>query len=570
MDRTAVSEGRQGMIGRRFAQSEGRAIHYRGAGEGLPVVLLHDSPRSSRLHLATIERLARDFQVFALDTPGYGNSDPLPIECPEIGDFARALGQALDVLGLGSAPVYATHTSAKIALEYAANHGSPAGLVLDGLSIPVGPPNPEFIETYMRPFVIEGTGGYLASEWTRMRDMLRWFPWFDRRPQTRMAMEMPTGEWIGDYIIDYFAAGPAYSSAYRAAMYYDPMPALLSVRVPTLVGARDDDVLYGHLDRVPVGENPALSIQRLTAEREPWLDWIVASLKTRAGGDAGSIRTETSAAAMGPVYVDLPHGQMLVQAQGSSDGTPPLLILEAPTTLQASRWQEALGGRRTLVPDLPGFGESDPLAEPTLETVADALAAMLDALSIRETDVLALNFATPLGALFAARHPRRVRNVVLDGAFDLADEGAALFIEQLCPVPAFDSAGAHLHRIWHMLRDSAANWPWFSQEALARRDVGLETDALDLHRALVGILKQPETYGDVARAACLRPAALRYPGFAQPALVFERAADPGYAAARWLAEGHTNAQLARRPDTIAAAAETLLTFLDAADNGAAA
>ncbi len=569
MDANAVPETMDIKIARRFVRSDGKAVHYRCAGTGPAVVLLHDSPRSSRLHLATMARLAREFQVFALDTPGYGNSDPLALDAPGIEDFAQALGRALEALGLASAPIYATHTSAKIALEYAANHGSPAGLVLDGLSIPTGAPDPQFIETYMRPFVVDAAGGYLASEWTRMRDMLRWFPWFDQRPQTRMSMAMPSDEWIADYIIDYFSAGPAYSSAYRAAMYYDPAPALLSVGRPTLVGAREDDVLFGHLGRVPVDKNPALAVERLTAEREPWLDWIAGSLRKLAAGESG-VQPNAANSRGGPLYVDLPHGQMLVHVQGAGESRPPLLILEAPTTLNARRWQQALGDRGTIVPELPGFGESDPLSEPTLEAAADALAAMLDELAVEEADLLALDFATPLGAVMAARHPDRVRKVAFDGAFDLPDEGAALFIERLCPAPAFDWAGAHLHRVWHMLRDSGANWPWFAQEGSARREVAMEADPLDLHRALTGILKQPESYGDLARAACLRPAASRYPGFVQPALVFERGSDPAYGAARWLAEGHRSAQLAPRPEMIADAADTLRAFLDAPGLGAAA
>src|SRR5690606_13744166 len=148
---------------------------------------------------------------------------------PTIADFAHALASTLARLGLDEAPLYATHTSAKIALEYAASAPRTARLILDGLSIPAGPANDEFIAKYMRPVDIEPTGGYLAMEWTRMRDMVRWFPWFTPASTTRMAVASPTDAWLADYAIDFFAAGPHYSDAYKAAMYYNPMPALLSV-----------------------------------------------------------------------------------------------------------------------------------------------------------------------------------------------------------------------------------------------------------------------------------------------------------------------------------------------------
>lgn len=119
-----MREGYSGSITRSYvgvpaAAGARRMVHYRVAGSGPNIVLLHDSPRSSRLHVPLMKMLASRFRVFALDTPGYGNSDPLDIATPTIPDFAEALGTALDALGLSGAPIYATHTSAKIALALA-------------------------------------------------------------------------------------------------------------------------------------------------------------------------------------------------------------------------------------------------------------------------------------------------------------------------------------------------------------------------------------------------------------------------------------------------------------------
>jgi pimeloyl-ACP methyl ester carboxylesterase len=74
-----------------------RQVHYRRAGEGPPVVLLHGSPRSSLALVELIEALAGRFCVIALDTPGYGTSDALPTARPSIADYAEAVGSASDV-----------------------------------------------------------------------------------------------------------------------------------------------------------------------------------------------------------------------------------------------------------------------------------------------------------------------------------------------------------------------------------------------------------------------------------------------------------------------------------------
>lgn len=265
-----------------YAMVAGRALHYQRCGQGPAVVLLHDSPRSSRLHLDTMQALAPHFTVYALDTPGYGNSDPLGIETPTMEDFGSALRAALDHLGLTRAPLYATHTSAKIALAYAADGCAAPLLVLDGLSMPETLASADFIARYMRPFAPEPSGAYLASEWTRIRDMLRWFPWFSTDPTRRVPVDGPDGAWLLDYNIDLFSAGRHYADAYAAAMRYDPAPALARVSVPTHVAARQDDVLHGFLPRAAACGNPLVRTTSLPADRAAWLGWLIDTLGAAA------------------------------------------------------------------------------------------------------------------------------------------------------------------------------------------------------------------------------------------------------------------------------------------------
>ncbi|PNU03387.1 hypothetical protein A8V01_06605 [Novosphingobium guangzhouense] len=517
----------------------------REAGSGKPVILLHDSPRSSRLHLDTIRLLAPHFRVFALDTPGYGNSDPLHAETPAIGDFAAALGDALEALGLVDAPIYATHTSAKIALEYAASTARPPALILDGLSFPETLAPAAFIDAYMRPFIIDAHGAYIAAEWTRTRDMLRWFPWFATTTAGRMAMETPSSKWIEQYTIDLFSAGPDYSGAYAAAMRYDCGSALRAITVPTLVAARRDDVLYGYLDRIPVAENPALSIERLESDRTAWGEWLLARLH-----DAAASSAEIPAAAPSATgYIDHAEGQIHVLRRGPQ-GDRPLLILEASSTLSAMGWQDALCATRdTVVPDLPGFGESEALDDASAAGYVAALATLAAHLG-GKVDVLAIGPASYLALAFAETQPGMVGQLILDGATDTAADPAAL-----CPPLAFDMAGGHLHRAWHMLRDGQVQWPWYSGTIAAQRKTEPVLDGEALHRALLGVIKQPARYGDAMRAAFSSVDASAR--IKCPTLVFTRENDPFYAAAPGL--GGTNTP---RPDTIAEAAALVAQFLD--------
>lgn len=546
-------------VARRFIEVDGKTLHYRVAGAGPAVVMLHDSPRSSRLHLETIQRLSRRFRVFALDTPGYGNSQPLDGNQPEIKDFADALGATLNALGLDDAPLYATHTSAKIALEYASGTSRSARLILDGLSIPAKPADPAFIDRYMRPFHIDETGGYLATEWTRMRDMVRWFPWFDQQPERRIPTDLPDEAWVSDYVIDFFSAGPNYASAYGAAMRYDPMKALRTIECPTLIAARADDVLFAFLDKIPVAENPALQVQRLPANREAWLAWLEETFAASTN-DSSPLVTIPPQPRCGSYYVDLAHGPLRFHRAGP-EGNRPLLILSAPTTLHALHWQAAIPQHATLVPELPGFGESAPLPDPSIAAATDALADALASLGLDKVDLLATDFATPLGASLAATYPDLVGKVILDGCFHLADSDRSDFAAALCPAFPFDSGGGHIHRYWHMLRDAEANWPWHATQADARRSLMPSIDGQSLHGVLVNLLKQPSHYGDVARAGCHLTHGQRYRLFGQPTLLLDRPDDPGYRETTALAGLLRDATLVQRAATIKDSAKTVAAFL---------
>jgi len=554
-------------IERRYVTAGNRQVHYRVCGQGPAVVLLHDSPRSSRLHTPTMKMLASRFRVFALDTAGYGNSDPLPGSDLTIPAFADALGEALAALGLEEAPLYATHTGAKIALALAARGGRMPLLVLDGLSIPDTLATEEFIAAYMRPFRPDENGAYLAAEWVHVRDMLRWFPWFSHEAQSRMAMDPPGPAWMEDYGIDLFSAGPHYSDAYAAAMRWHAGEALLAVKVPTLVAAKSDDVLYGFLDKVPVDQNPALSVERLGADRDEWLDWLAATL-ARAAGDRPFVESPPQAGgaqAGGPRgYVDLDHGQLHWQRGGAASGRA-VMVLSAPTTLEAAGWARELGAQRpTLVPDLPGFGDSDPLPEPSADAMADGLAALIAQLGTGPVDVLAIDLAAPIGARLAARHPALVNALVIHGAPPLGADAAQAMRGAICPAIPFDHhAGTHLHRIWHMLRDSQVQWPWFDGAQGAARMTGVLPEPLPMLAALTGVLKQLALYGDGVEAALNAARASDWAMVGVPTLVCT-GDDPAQAEARDIAVLVPGARALPLPPARAAAAHLILGVLDAA------
>ncbi len=70
---------------------EGRQIHYRDAGSGPPVVLIHCSASHGGQWKPLMEAAGDRYRFLAPDLHGYGKSDPLP-------ESARALLPACPLL----------------------------------------------------------------------------------------------------------------------------------------------------------------------------------------------------------------------------------------------------------------------------------------------------------------------------------------------------------------------------------------------------------------------------------------------------------------------------------------
>lgn len=93
-------------------------IHYVETGEGEPVLLYPNRPRSSVIYrrLATI--LAGRYRVVIIDPPGFGPSDPLagPVE---VDDLSTAVITLLDTLGIDRFRMSGHHTGAAVCVDLA-------------------------------------------------------------------------------------------------------------------------------------------------------------------------------------------------------------------------------------------------------------------------------------------------------------------------------------------------------------------------------------------------------------------------------------------------------------------
>jgi pimeloyl-ACP methyl ester carboxylesterase len=105
---------------RAFVRTPYGQIHVASAGEGFPVLLLHQTPRSWDEYREVLPLLGRRFRAIAMDTMGFGDSDALADGDDSIERWAEAAQALLEALQIERAAVVGHHTGAAIAIELAA------------------------------------------------------------------------------------------------------------------------------------------------------------------------------------------------------------------------------------------------------------------------------------------------------------------------------------------------------------------------------------------------------------------------------------------------------------------
>jgi pimeloyl-ACP methyl ester carboxylesterase len=106
-------------IKRGFLDTEDGQILYRSAGEGLPLLLLHQNFRSGDEFRELMPILAQKRRVIAMDLLGLGDSDKPP-RMYSIEDYAKTVIWLLDELEIKTTSILGNHTGAYIAGEVAA------------------------------------------------------------------------------------------------------------------------------------------------------------------------------------------------------------------------------------------------------------------------------------------------------------------------------------------------------------------------------------------------------------------------------------------------------------------
>lgn len=269
-------------------------------------------------------------------------------------------------------------------------------------------------------------------------------------------------------------------------------------------------------------------------------------------------------------FVRIAEGQMHYRACGGGNGTaeaPPLIMLHAAPysarTLEPLM-REIAKSRRVIAPDLPGTGDSEPLAQaaPTIADYADALGRTLEALEIETADIYGAHTGGTVGTELAIAQPHRVRRLIIDGIGLYTPEFQAEIVANYAPEIEPDQIGSHIHWAWHFVRDHSFFFPWYMRDAEHRSAGGL-APADAMHANVVDLLKNIRTYHHAFRATFAHPKRERLPLVALPTLFIGRAGAAAVEEAAGLVPGSELAILPADEDPIGAKGRLIQSFLSA-------
>lgn len=473
------------VIQRHFVTVGGRQVHYRRVGDGPVVLMLHISPLSSRTFGPVMDRLADSFTVIAPDRPGYGDSDLLELDAPEISDYAAALGATVDALDVESMIVYGRATGATVAVEFARqNPHRCVALALENLVMVSEEQRPVLLKRFAPALDPVWDGSHLLRAWSWWRDFMLYWPWFDRRLATRLDVDLPSPASLHEDVMDTLGSGTQYALAPNAVFRYDPLPAFAELKLPiTLMAAnrtsRSPGASVEWLARL-LAQSPSAVVERYSIEPSLMAHQLAPDALAhreyagqverilKGAGVTGAappvVETAPTPGGLWRSYIQTSLGQVHLRRGGDGRARPLLLLhdLARSGASLAGLAQDLARDRPVFVPDLAGFGESDPPRDRrgTIDDYVIPVQAVLDAADIAEVDVYGAGAGGFIATELAAQDAR-VRSVILDGPPPNDGPVAPAPSDHHSPSLEPCADGTHLLRAWNRVRDSTLFSPGF-------------------------------------------------------------------------------------------------------------
>ncbi|MBL8643011.1 MAG: alpha/beta fold hydrolase [Rhodospirillaceae bacterium] len=514
-------------ITRHFATVKGeRQVHYRRAGSGPPVILLHQSPTSSREYIPLIREIAGlGFTVFSPDTPGNGLSDPVPgDEWNPMEGFADGVVNLMDELGIKKAPVYGFHTGGVCALALGLRHPERFTVcIMNGYIQMDKAEVDEILANYLPEMELNWSGSHLTWAWARFREQLIFFPWYRKDVARRMNYDVPPPAHIHTALMDFMKCQD-YRRAYRPAFLFDCAAAVKNTKANMVITTAKSDVLdkyHQMLTAVPA--NVKLLNPANPDESKAQFVKIIAD--NPAPGPAPAIvKTKPMPGKIWQEYAQVDGGSIYARRNTDGNGRPIVFIhASAASSHSMDGFMKPFIGKRPVIAfDLPGNGESDnPMgATVTVEAQAKYLAQAIAGVGYNEVDVFGYWGGCAVAVELAVQNPTLVKHVAAPSLMVLDDVTRDEYLANYTPTIEFEEFGAHWIKVWNMVRDQELFSHWYKRKKdhIIRSHEPNIAPAV-LHRRTVDLFKALDIYQSAYGAHFSYPVLAKLPKVTCPVLL---------------------------------------------------
>ncbi len=480
---------------KKFVEVDGLKVHYHESGKGKPLVLLHASPQDGSFALEPLLKLAKYFKMIALDTPGYGLSDPLSKKNPSSKDFAKATIATLQILKIKEYILYGTHTGAHIALEVALSSKNVKSLIIDGVSFYNSLEKKELLKKYAPKFYPKYSGEHLINAWHHTRDQTLYYPWFNKTQ--RIKRKLPSPKYLHNVVIAKLRADENYIKGYRAAFSHNTHVAFKKLETETLLYSRSDDVLDKHINRIKKFKSN-IEIIKLNNKLE-----LIESIRKKCSQIKINNFYNKSIQPPSTKYISINKSQQLIRVYGKGKKKP-LILLHGlgKNSLSNLKLQKKLSKNRKVISvDMPGNGFSQNIKNKTrINSYTKNLIEILNKLKINKVSIIAFDVSASLAINAIKSYPSIFESLILIKPIIIKKNNKINFINNFFPNLKPNSNGTHLITAWNFLMDLKLFWPWFESGEKNIRNIPFYKNSFKHSQDFIQLMTTPETYSYYSKA----------------------------------------------------------------------
>ncbi len=239
------------IFSQQFTTVNNSKVCYKISGNGPYFFLLHPSPRTSNTMLPLMELLYKKFTVVAVDTPGYGLSQCLPIENPQMNDYVNFFEEFINQFTKEPIYIYGTATGAQISVAFAnANPQKVKHLFIDNIAHFTVDERKEITENYFIDITPKADGSHLLNLWNHVALSTQFFPWYKQIEKNKISQNLAAANIIQAIVNDYLIAGINYAQAYKAAFNNEKKENIDLLAIPTIIFEWQGSPLLPYMQRI--------------------------------------------------------------------------------------------------------------------------------------------------------------------------------------------------------------------------------------------------------------------------------------------------------------------------------